>query len=89
MLELCRVGPFDVGERGVGVHDALVAQVLKRHQVLGLPQAVKPAAAEGQGPEVLVHDVQELFGAGQPGMGTYNLVFRGLECIIKSYINTS
>ena len=66
MLKLCSVAALDVAERGVGVDDAHVAQVLQSHQVLGLPQTVQPATAEGQRAEVVVDDVQQLLRLGQP-----------------------
>lgn len=67
MLELRGVAALGVAQRGVGVHDAQVAQVLQRHQVLGLAQAVQPAAAERQRAEVLVDHVEQVLRSGQPG----------------------
>lgn len=67
VLKLSRVAALSVAQRGVGVHDAQVAQVLQRHQVLALAQAVQPAAAERQRAKVLVDDVEEVLGSRQPG----------------------
>jgi len=67
VLELRRVAALGVAQRRVGVDDAQVAQVLQRHQVLGLAQAVQPAAAEGQRAEVVVDHVQQVLGPGQSG----------------------
>lgn len=39
---------------------------LESHEVLGLVESVEPAAAEGERPEVLVDDVEELLGPRQP-----------------------
>lgn len=69
VLKLGGVAALDVAERGVGVDDAHITQVLQRHQVLGLPQAVQPATTEGQRAEVGVDDVQQLLGLGQPVKG--------------------
>lgn len=68
VLELSGVAALGVAERRVGVHDAEVAQVLQRHQVLALAQAVQPAAAERQRAEVLVDDVEQVLRSGQPGV---------------------
>lgn len=67
VLELSGVAALGVAERRVGVHDAKVTQVLQRHQVLALAQAVQPAAAERQRAEVLVDDVEQVLRPGQPG----------------------
>lgn len=67
VLELSGVAALGVAEGRVGVHDAKVAQVLQRHQVLALAQTVQPAAAERQRAEVLVDDVQQVLRSGQPG----------------------
>lgn len=67
VLKLSGVAALGVAQRGVGVHDAQVAQVLQRHQVLALAQTVQPAAAEGQRAEILVDDVQKVLRSGQPG----------------------
>lgn len=67
VLELSSVAALGVAEGRVGVHDAKVAQVLQRHQVLALAQTVQPAAAERQRAEVLVDDVQQVLRSGQPG----------------------
>lgn len=66
VLELGRVAALDVAQRRVRVDDALVAQVLERHQVFRLVQTVEPAAAEGQRAKVLVDDAQKLLRFGQP-----------------------
>lgn len=66
VLKLSRVAALGVAQRGVGVHDAQVAQVLQRHQVLALAQTVQPAAAERQCAKVLVDDVEEVLGSRQP-----------------------
>lgn len=67
MLELGSVGALGVAERGVGVHDAQVAQVLQGHQVLALPQPVQPAPAERQRAKVLVDHVQQVLRPGESG----------------------
>lgn len=69
MLELSSVAALGVAQRRVGVHDAQIAQVLQRHQVLALAQAVQPAAAERQRAEVLIDDVEQVLRSGQPGGG--------------------
>lgn len=66
VLELGGVAALGVAERRVRVHDAQVAQVLQRHQVLALAEAVQPAAAERQRAEVLVHHVQQVLRSGEP-----------------------
>lgn len=66
MLELRRVAALDVAEGRVGVHHALVAQVLERHGVARRARALQPALAERQRPEVLVHQVQQLLRRLQP-----------------------
>ena len=38
MLVLSRVAALDVTQRGVGLHDPHITEVLETHQVLGLPQ---------------------------------------------------
>ena len=63
VLVLGRVAALDVAERRVRLHDVLLTEVLERHQVLGLAEPVQPAAAERQRAEVLVDDVEQLFGA--------------------------
>lgn len=67
VFKLSCVAALAVAEWGVGVHDAQVAQVLQSHQVLALPQAVQPTAAEGQRSKVLIDDVQQVLGPGQSG----------------------
>ena len=61
MLILGGVAALDVTEGRVRVYDAKVAQILQRHQVLALAQAVQPAAAERQGAKVLIDHVQQMF----------------------------
>ena len=61
MLVLGRVAALDVAERWVWVYDAKVTQILQRHQVLALAQAVQPAAAECQGAKVLIDHIQQMF----------------------------
>jgi hypothetical protein len=41
VLELCSVTSLDIAQRGVGVHNAGIAQILERHEVLVLAQAVQ------------------------------------------------
>lgn len=65
MLVLGGVAALYVAERRVRVDDAKVTEVLQSHQVLALPQAVQPAAAERQRPKVFVDDVQQVFGPGE------------------------
>ena len=67
VFKLSCVAALGIAERGVGVHDAQVAQVLQSHQVLALTQAVQPAAAEGQRSKTLVDDVQQVLRSGQSG----------------------
>lgn len=67
VLKLSGVAALGVAQRGVGVHDAQVAQILQGHQVLALAQTVQPTAAECQRPEILVDDIQKMFCSGQPG----------------------
>ena len=62
VLVLRRVAAFDVTQGRVGVDDAVVAKVLKCHQVLRLPQPVHPSPAEGQGAEILLDDVEQMLG---------------------------
>lgn len=57
VFELSRVRALGVTQRGVGVDDAQVTQVLQGHQVLAFTQTVEPAATERQGAEVFVHHV--------------------------------
>lgn len=57
VFKLSRVRALGVTQRGVGVDDAQVTQVLQGHQVLAFTQTVEPAATERQGAEVLVHHV--------------------------------
>lgn len=66
MLELRRVAALDVAEGRVGVHHALVAQVLERHGVARRARTLQPALAERQRPEVLIHQVQQLLRRLQP-----------------------
>lgn len=61
MLVLGGVAALDVAEGRVRVDDAEVTQVLQRHQVLALAQAVQPAAAERQRAKVLVDHIQQVF----------------------------
>lgn len=61
MLILGGVAALDVAERWVRVNDAKVTQILQRHQVLALAQTVQPAAAERQGPKVLIDHIQQMF----------------------------
>lgn len=63
MLVLGGEAALNVTERWVRVYDAKVAQVLQRHQVLALAQAVQPAAAESQGPKVFIDHIQEMFSS--------------------------
>ena len=60
VLILRHKAALHVAEGGVGVDDAVFAQVLERHQVLLLPQPIQEAAAEGQGSEVAVDGCQQL-----------------------------
>ncbi len=46
VFELSRVRALGVTERGVGVDDAQVTQVLQGHQILAFTQTVEPAATE-------------------------------------------
>lgn len=57
VLELRRVGALDVAQGRVGIHDAQVAQVLQRHQVFALPQAIQPPPAEGKSTKVFIDNV--------------------------------
>lgn len=61
MLILGSVTALDVAERWVRVYDAKVTQILQRHQVLALTQAVQPTTAEGQGAKVLIDHIQQMF----------------------------
>lgn len=61
MLILGSVAALDVTEWWVRVYDAKVTKILQRHQVLALTQAVQPAAAECQGPKVLIDHIQQMF----------------------------
>lgn len=61
MLVLGGVAALYVAERRVRVYDAKVTQILQRHQVLALAQAVQPAAAECQGPKVFIDHIQQMF----------------------------
>ena len=65
VLVLGRVRALDVAEGRVRLDDALLPQVLERHQVARLSESVQPAAAEGERAEVLVDGVKELLGALQ------------------------
>ena len=76
VLELSGVAALGVAERGVGVHDAQVAQILQGHQVLALSVAVQPAPAERQRAEVLVDDVQKVLCSGEPREGENISYFR-------------
>lgn len=58
MLELRGVAALDVAERRVGVHDALVAEVLERHGVARRAGAFQPPLAERERAEVLVYQVE-------------------------------
>ena len=69
VLVLRRVAALGVAQRGVGVDDAQVAQVLQRHQVLALAKAVQPAPAEGQRAKVFVDHVEKVLRPGQPARG--------------------
>ena len=60
VLELRGVGAAHVAQRRVGVHHALVAQVLERQRVARRARALQPALAERQRAEVLVYRVQQL-----------------------------
>ena len=60
MLKLGGVASLHVAKWRIRIDDSLVAQVLERHQVLGLIQAVQPASAESERSEVLVDHVQKL-----------------------------
>lgn len=70
MLVLGGVAALDVTERWVRVYDAKVAQILQRHQVLALAEAVQPAAAECQGPKVLIDHIQQMFSPWKPAAQT-------------------
>lgn len=61
MLVLGGVAALDVAERWVRVYDAKVTQILQRHQVLALAEAVQPAAAECQSAKVLIDHIQQMF----------------------------
>lgn len=61
MLVLGGVAALYVTERWVWVYDAKVTQVLQCHQVLALAQAVQPAAAECQSPEVFIDHIEQMF----------------------------
>lgn len=61
MLILGGVAALDVAERWVRVYDAKVAQILQRHEVLALSQAVQPAAAECQSAKILIDHIQQMF----------------------------
>ena len=95
MLKLGGVAALGVAQRGVGIHDSQVTQVLQRHQVLGLPEAVQPAPAEGQRAEVLVHHVEQVLGpresaGGVRGGGGGNEVNPGSNCqIVVNYEKVS
>lgn len=67
VFKLSCVAALAVAQRGVGVHDAQVAQVLQSHQVLALAQAVQPTAAERQRSKILIDDVEQMLGSGQSG----------------------
>lgn len=79
VLELSSVAALGVAKGRVGVHDAQVAQVLQRHQVLALALAVQPAAAERQRAEVLIDDIKQVLRSGQPRGEE-----RSISCSIKS-----
>mmetsp|Transcript_141350 Transcript_141350/g.451470 ORF Transcript_141350/g.451470 Transcript_141350/m.451470 type:complete len:220 (-) Transcript_141350:522-1181(-) len=59
MLHLRHVRALDVAQRWVWLHQVVVDEVFKRHQVPGLAEVVKPSAAEREGAEVLLDAVQE------------------------------
>jgi hypothetical protein len=59
VLELSGVAALNVAQWGVRVNDLLVAQILQRHLVLALAEAVQPPLAEGQCAEVLFDHVQQ------------------------------
>lgn len=61
MLVLGGVAALDVTEGWVWIYEAKVTQILQRHQVLALTQAVQPATAECQSAEVLIDHVQQMF----------------------------
>lgn len=61
MLELRGVTALDIAERRVGVHHALVAQVLQRHCIPRRARAFYPSFAERQCAEILIDQVQQLF----------------------------
>ena len=66
VLKLGRITALGVTEGRVGVHDAQVTQVLQGHQVLALPQTIKPASAEGQRAKVFVDHIQQVLRPGEP-----------------------
>ena len=63
MLVLGRVAALDVAQGRIGLDDARVAQTLEAHEVLGLADAIEPAATEGQRAEVLVDGGEKTLGA--------------------------
>ena len=62
----CPTLTLDIDERRVGIHDALLAQVLESHEVPALAEPVQPAPAEGEGAEVLVDRIEQRLGLLQP-----------------------
>jgi len=65
VLELGRVATLDVTERRIGLHDALVTEILERHEVAVLVQAIEPSPTKGERSEILVDHVEKLLGFGQ------------------------
>lgn len=65
VLVLRRIRSLNVAQWRIRLDSALVAQVLKRHLVLGGARAVQPALAEGERAKVLVDGVQQRLGRRQ------------------------
>ena len=68
MLVLGGVAALGVAERWIWVYDAKVTQVLERHQVLALAQAVQPAATECQRAKILIDHIQQMFCPRKPAV---------------------
>lgn len=62
VLVLGGVAAFDVAQWRVRIDDAHVAEILQTHQIFGLLEAVQPATAKRQCPEVIVYAAQKLLG---------------------------
>lgn len=69
VLVLRYVASLLVAERRVGLHDAHLAQVLQRHEVLLLAGAVEPPSAEGEGVELLCYVREKSLCARKPARG--------------------